>query len=157
VKRYRERYHYVPAWGHNRDDRVTEEPDYLPLPEQREIYANCIRKLHRYQFLLRPAVNEGEIGQAVFPISIRDVDPGHFPERELLEPLYPMLAARSGTHVDVLIQEQDARLKHAPTHPIPIRHRSPAGSSEGTVPERQESTPAPEPPRRIIQRRRLVS
>jgi hypothetical protein len=76
VKRYRERYHYVPAWGHNRDDGVTEEPDYLPLLEQREIYANCIRKLHRYQFLLRPAVNEGEIGQAVFPISIRDVDPG---------------------------------------------------------------------------------
>jgi hypothetical protein len=157
VKRYRERYHYVPAWEQNRDDGVIEEPDYLPLLEQREIYANCIRKLHRYQFLLRPAVNEGEIGQAVFPISIRDVDPGHFPERELLDPLYPLLAARSGTHVDVLIQEQDARLKHAPTHPIPIRHRSPAGSSEGTVPERQESTPAPQPPRRIIQRRRLVS
>jgi hypothetical protein len=168
VKHYRERYHYVPPWGQKRDSGVIEEPQYLPLLEQREIYANCIRKLRQYQFLLRPAVNEGEIGQAVFPLSIRTLDPGQFPDRELLDPLYPSLAARSGTHVDVLLKEQEARLtpRHTPGAPLrqgTVRHRSPAGSSEevnpptGTVPERTPATPAPESPRRTIQRRRLVS
>jgi hypothetical protein len=157
VKRYRERYHYVPPWGQTRDSGITEEPEYLPLLEQREIYANCIRKLRQYQFLLRPAVNEGEIGQAVFPLSIRTLDPGQFPDRELLAPLYPKLAARSGTHVDVLIKEQEARRNSARTHQAPIRHSSPETGSKGAVPERQESAPVPEPPRRTIQRRRLVS
>jgi hypothetical protein len=152
VKNYRTIYARVP-WG-------TDYPvvaQYMPLDQQREVFANRIRNLHQYQFLLRPAVNEGEIGQDVFPLSIRTPDPGQFPDRELLDPLYPMLAARSGTHVDVLIKEQEARLRPAPTQQAPRRQRSPAPESEGAVPERQESTPVPEPPRRTIQRRRLVS
>jgi hypothetical protein len=168
VKHYRLSYHYVPPSERKWDSGVTEEPEYMPLLEQREIYANLIRNLHQYQFLLRPGVSEGEIGQEVFPVSIRTVDPGIFPDRELLEPLYPILAARSGTPVDVLIKEQEARL--TPLHPqgAPMRQgaarrRSPAGSSEevrlpdGRVTDRNPAKPAPETPRRTIQRRRLLS
>jgi hypothetical protein len=115
VKNYRTIYARVP-WG-------TDYPvvaQYMPLDQQREVFANRIRNLHQYQFLLRPAVNEGEIGQDVFPLSIRTPDPGQFPDRELLDPLYPMLAARSGTPVDVLIKEQEARLR-----PGQQQHRTP--------------------------------
>jgi hypothetical protein len=87
VKHIRKTHHYVPPWNHDPDAGVHEEPEYMPLLEQREIYANIIRRLHRYQFLLRPAVNEGTIGHAVYPVSLRTIDPGQFPDRELLEPL----------------------------------------------------------------------
>jgi hypothetical protein len=162
VKHYRKSFHYVPPWNYKRDSGVIDEPQFLPLIEQQELYANMIRKLHQYQFLLKPAVSEGEIGTAVYPISLRTVDPGQFPERDVLEPLYPILAARSGTWVDVLLKEQEARLnpghpQEAPRRPGIPRHRSPKGTSEGTAPAQQEPKPAPEPPRRTIQRRRLVT
>ena len=50
------------------------EPVFLPLEEQTELFAKWIKKLDHFQFLLRPAVAEGHIGQAVVPLSIRDED-----------------------------------------------------------------------------------
>jgi hypothetical protein len=46
---------------------ISEEPVFMPLDEQTELYANRIRKLHQYQFLLRPAANEGTVSTEVFP------------------------------------------------------------------------------------------
>src|ERR671914_516346 len=50
------------------------EPVYMPLEEQTELFAQRIKKLGRFQFLLRPAIAEGHIGSAVLPLTIRDLD-----------------------------------------------------------------------------------
>jgi hypothetical protein len=102
-----------------REWAVQEEPEFMPLHEQRELFAQRLMKLKQFQFLLRPAKSEGEITTDVFPISIRTVDLDqetgklHFPHRELLIELRATLAARSGTPVDVLIKEQEARFAPA--------------------------------------------
>ena len=88
----------------------------MPLEEQTELFANRIRRLNQYHFLLRPAASEGTISTEVFPINILTVthDPKtgalHFPDRELLGELRSILAAKAGTPVQQLLQEQDASL-----------------------------------------------
>jgi hypothetical protein len=144
--------------------RGEEQPvvsQYMPLDLQREQLANRIRNLRRFQFLLRPGVNEGEIGTAVYPVSIKTVDPGQFPDREVLEPLYPILAAGSGTWVDDLIKEREARLtphqpQETPRRQGAPRRRSPEPPREETAPEPQDPEPTPKSLRRTIQRRRLI-
>jgi hypothetical protein len=59
---------------HKRLEVIDEEPEFLPLAEQTELFAQRIKHLGRFQFLFRPAVSEGHIGSEVLPLSIRDLD-----------------------------------------------------------------------------------
>jgi hypothetical protein len=109
---------------------IAERPEFMPLDQQTELFAQTIRKLPQWHFLLRPA-SEGEIGTKVYPISIRsvDLDPvtneHHFPDSQLMERLYPILAAKSGIPITDILQEQEARLaqgitqKSPQTQPLP--------------------------------------
>jgi hypothetical protein len=96
------------------------EPEFMPLEEQRELFAQRIKQLGRFQFLLRPALAEGDIGSAVLPLSIRDVDRDkktgayQFPDPTLIARVRRALAAQSGIPVQTLLQEQENRLRSVP-------------------------------------------
>ena len=91
----------------------------MPLEEQTELFAQQIRGLGRFQFLLRPAIAEGHIGSAVLPLSIRDEDIDkdtgeyQFPDAQLVARLRTALAKQAGIPIARLLQEQDARLPQA--------------------------------------------
>jgi hypothetical protein len=95
---------------------IPEEPQFMPLEEQRELFAQQLRKLPAQQFLLRPAEREGVISTAVYPITIRgvDLDPVtneyHYPDQTLLDTLYPKLAAKDGIPIQDILKEQETRL-----------------------------------------------
>jgi hypothetical protein len=153
--------HYRNVWGRWRQWDVLEvidrEPEYMPLDQQTEIFANRIRSLSQYQFLVRPAVDEGTIDTEVFPFSISMIDPGKFPDQEILTPLRKSLAIKSGRPVAALIKEQEARVRQASvTHAAHPRRRvseQPPRSLDGT--DAPAEQPAEERPRRLLQRRYL--
>jgi hypothetical protein len=47
---------------------VDVEPEFMPLEEQKELFAQRVKRLGLFQFLLRPALSEGKIGTAVLPL-----------------------------------------------------------------------------------------
>jgi hypothetical protein len=114
--------YWRPVYGRN-ERRVygviAEEPEFMNLEEQTELFAQQIKKLGRFQFLLRPAIAEGHIGSAVFPFNIRDLDRDketgeyQFPEAHLMRRLRAALAKHSGIPIARLLQEQDARIPQA--------------------------------------------
>jgi hypothetical protein len=107
---------YGRRFAHSQLEVIAYEPEFMPLEDQTELYANRIRKLHQYQFLLRPAVSEGTISTDVFPINISTVttDPVtgelHFPDRELMQELQSILAAKTGRPIRQLLHEQETAL-----------------------------------------------
>jgi hypothetical protein len=92
---------------------------FMPLEEQTELFAQRIKSLGRFQFLLRPALAEGHIDSAVVPLSIRDLDRDketgeyQFPESDLMVRVRAALAKQSGTPIARLLQEQEHRLPQA--------------------------------------------
>jgi hypothetical protein len=57
--------HWRPVYGRISSREwgvISEEPEFMPLEEQTELFAQRIKKLGRFQFLLRPALSEGHIG-----------------------------------------------------------------------------------------------
>jgi hypothetical protein len=92
------------------------EPEFMPLEEQTELFAQRIKNLGRFQFLLRPAIAEGHVGQAVLPLSIREEDRDkatgeyQFPEAHLMHRLRAALAKQSGMPIQRLLQEQEGRI-----------------------------------------------
>jgi hypothetical protein len=176
--------HYKNVWGSAQDPKggifplyfvIDVEPEFLPLDEQTELFAQQIKKLGRFQFLLRPALAEGHIGSVVLPLTIRheDVDPYtgeyQFPEQPLMVRVRRVLAEKSGTPVKKLLKEQENRLPPVPNHPsfIPAQHgrRRPAAkqpeegsrtqktadsktSSPPAAPRQQQVRPTPMPPTR---------
>jgi len=159
VKHYRKVYVPQPRWAAHRaiDDDPPKEPEYMPLEQQTELFAQRIRRLKQYQFLFRPAVDEGTVGTAVYPISIRTIDTGKFPDQGILQQLRKTLAAKAGIPVDVLIKEQEARLQQPPVaraaHPDHQVREQPLRNSNGT--DAPAAQPAEERPRRLLQRRYL--
>src|SRR5918992_1314440 len=122
VKDYRLVYPPIPPWLRysSRAYEPLEEPVYMPLEEQTELFANRIKKLGRFQFLLRPAIAEGHIGDEVLPMTIRDVDRDkitgeyQFPDQPLVQRVRAALAKQSGTPVKGLLAEQEKRVLPAP-------------------------------------------
>jgi hypothetical protein len=141
---------------------------FMPLEEQTELFAQRIKKLGRFQFLLRPALAEGHIDSAVVPLSIRDLDRDketgeyQFPDAPLLHRLRAALAKQSGIPIARLLQEQEHRLPQAlpeklghliPSQPHQTRsqpnghqaaHRARAtpvasGVRGGTLPQRRDA------------------
>jgi hypothetical protein len=130
---------------------IAEEPVFMPLDEQTELFANRIRRLTQYQFLLRPAVSEGTISTNVYPIDISTVttDPVtgevHFPDRELLHELRSIVAANTGRPVQELLAEQETSLARYTAvvdgrlrHPPPIIRRAAHANRTGV--SRTDST-----------------
>jgi hypothetical protein len=124
---------------------IAERPEFMPLDQQTELFAQRIRKLPQWHFLLRPA-SEGEIGTKVYPITIRGVDQDpvtgehHFPDPQLMERLFPILAEKDGRPITDILKEQEARLNQSAnqkpqrTQPLPDgegRERQPAPLPDG--------------------------
>jgi hypothetical protein len=126
--------HYKNVWGSAQDPKggifplyfvIDVEPEFLPLDEQTELFAQQIKKLGRFQFLLRPALAEGHIGSVVLPLTIRheDVDPYtgqyQFPDNHLIARVRRVLAEKSGIPIQRLLTEQAGRLLPAPVQRTP--------------------------------------
>jgi hypothetical protein len=150
VKHYRQQVGWVnrTQWG-----VVHEEPVFMPLEEQRELFAQQLRKLQQWEFLLRPAESEGSIGTAVYPITIRSVDLDpitneyHFPDPQLMDRLYPLLAAKSGIPVPAILKEQEARLtKGSPQTPSKTQPAAEAGERQPSSLSENGSRPDPAQP-----------
>jgi hypothetical protein len=130
---------------------IDHEPEFLPLEEQKELFAQQVKRLGLFQFLLRPALSEGMIGTTVYPLSIHNVDRDPktgqlaFPEQQVLARIRAILAARSGKPITALLAEQEERLTQRPIQSPPDSKALPAPESE---PERKD------PP---IQRRERAS
>jgi hypothetical protein len=157
---------------------IAEIPEFMPLEEQRELFAQRIKKLGLFQFLLRPALAEGHIGSAVMPLSIRTVDQDketgkyQFPDPDLMARVRAVLAKQSGIPVAQLLKEQEARFPQ----PLPeqvgrlsppqlVRHQAkrqtranpapPVATPE--TPQSVPQTPATLPADRQVQRRHRIS
>jgi hypothetical protein len=117
------------------------EPVFMPLEEQKELFAQRVKRLGLFQFLVRPALSEGKIGTAVYPLSIHTIDrdpiTGHpaFPEQHVLARIRAILAARSGKPIDSLLAEQEARLTQGAIQEPETSRALPAPDSES---ERQD-------------------
>jgi hypothetical protein len=99
--------HYRKVWGNENPPFagyfiLDTEPVFLPLDEQRELFAQRINTQGLFQFLLRPAEREGAVSSSVIPISIASVDRDPktgewlFPDQQVLSRLRPLLAQASG-------------------------------------------------------------
>jgi hypothetical protein len=170
--------HWRPVWGkpHPWSDLeiIDFQPEFMPLAEQTELFAQQIKKLGRFQFLLRPAVAEGHIGSEVLPMTIRDLDRDtetgeyQFPEAPLLRQLRAALAKRVGIPIARLLQEQENRVPQPLPEPIrrltpvqprlrqpqPNEHREqqPTRHDEAAIPQ----TPSvPQPVRKVVRQYRI--
>src|SRR5918996_361830 len=115
---------YGRRYQHSRLEVIDVRLHFMPLEEQTELFAQRIKKLGRFQFLLRPALAEGHIGSEVLPMTIRDLDRDketgeyQFPDIPLLQRLRTALAKQSGTPIAWLLQEQEKRLPQAVPEPV---------------------------------------
>ena len=120
---------------------------FMPLEEQTELFAKRIKKLGRFQFLLRPAIAEGHIGSEVLPLTIRDLDRDketgeyQFPDIPLMQRLRTALARQSGIPIQRLLQEQDARIPQ--TVPELTRRLTPPQPRQPSRQARQQTQPTP--------------
>lgn len=143
------------------------EPEYMPLSEQQELFAQRIKNLPLFEFVIRPAESEGHIGSVVLPLSIRHIDRGNvtgeyqFPDQNLLPRFCSVLAMQSGIPVATVLKEQEQRLLPAAitqgARPKPPQRKSDVqaghGKSQrtGTEPmpadaETPDTSPAQDPP-----------
>jgi hypothetical protein len=112
--------HWRPVYGrltsHSLLEVIAEEPEFMNLEEQTELFAQRIKGLGRFRFLLRTAIAEGHIGSAVVPLSIRheDIDKEtgqyQFPDSDLIHRLRRALAKQSGIPIARLLAEQEKRI-----------------------------------------------
>jgi hypothetical protein len=113
---------------------VDREPEFMPLEEQKELFAQRVKQLGLFHFLLRPALGEGSIGSDVLTLRIHNVDRDRltgqlaFPDQQVLARIRAILAARSGKPIASLLADQEA-------------HRNPKA-----LPERQSGAALPAPP-----------
>jgi hypothetical protein len=95
---------------------IDHEPEFMPLEEQQERFAQRITKQGLFEFLLRPRLREGEVSQEVTPISIANavVNPetgeAQFPDQEAVARFRSLLTTAAGIPIKSLLAAQDARL-----------------------------------------------
>jgi hypothetical protein len=172
VKYWRPVYEPRPSWARSRPQEYEppKEPEFMPLEEQTELFAQRIKGLGRFQFLLRPAIAEGHIGSAVLPLTIRDLDRDketgecQFPEAHLMQRLHAALVKHTGIPLKKLLAEQEQRLPRGtdghlrlPPGTAQRTGRRPApkrAAQAGSMPQSTDATPAT-PPHPIRYRRRL--
>jgi hypothetical protein len=105
---------------------IDQRPEFMPLDQQQEEAAQKIRNLGRYQFLLRPAIAEGQVGSEVIPLRIAAET--SFPDQELLPKVRSSLARMSGKPMP---KEQESR-------PEPL-----LAAAAAPLRRRREATPLP--------------
>jgi hypothetical protein len=164
--------HYRKVWGrvlpHKPVEVIAEEPEFLPLEEQTELFAQRIKQLGRFQFLLRPAIAEGHIGSAVLPLSIKDEDRDRetgeyqFPDASLIARVRAALAKQSGMPVQTLLKEQEQRMLPTPLgrddgRIVPQTKQPVPSTLSARTADNQPMQQQPERPRRPIQRRERES
>jgi hypothetical protein len=108
----------------------------MPLTEQLELFSQKIRNLDRYQFLLRPAIAEGQVGSEVIPIRIAGEE--SFPDQELLSKVRFSLARMSGKPIAAVLNSQESRL-HTPAPAVAV----PSGSGGLAQRPPVKATPPP--------------
>jgi hypothetical protein len=102
---------------------IDHEPEFMPLEEQQERFAQYLTEQGLFEFLLRPAIREGEVSKAVIPISIanldRDPETGEYqyPNSERVARLRRALESQSGIPAATLLKELDA------TFPVQVTHQ----------------------------------
>jgi hypothetical protein len=126
---------------------IDHEPEFMPLEEQQERFAQAITEQGLFEFLLRPAIREGEVSQSVVPITIanldRDADTGvyQFPNYERVSLLRGALEAQSGIPAAAILKELASSLPTArgitsPPQPQVSQPESP--ESTPSLPQRQQ-------------------
>jgi hypothetical protein len=140
----------------------------MRLEEQTELFAQRIKRLGRFQFFLRPAYAEGDLGSEVSLLSIwqedRDKETGvyQFPEAPLIHRLRTALAKQSGIPLKRLLAEQEKRIPPslpATAYPLsppqprqtwpqprrPSRQRKSGSQTSSDFQPRQRTQPQPPP------------
>jgi hypothetical protein len=140
-------------WGRSDDSEPAVEPEFMPLEEQQELFAQRIKGLGRFRFLFRPAVSEGAIGSAVLSLSIRHEDKDseteeyQFPDQHLIQRLRAALAKQSGIPIAKLLTEQEARippsLPETRRHLLPPQPRPTQRTTQPSTNGNQEAVPLP--------------
>jgi hypothetical protein len=136
-------------YPHSRLEVIDVKLHYMPLEEQTELFAQRIKKLGRFQFLLRPAIAEGHIGSAVLPLTIRDLDwdketgEYQFPDSQLMARVRAALARHAGIPIQKLLVEQQKRIP--PSLPERIRPLAPS-QTDGHKPQQPSRDTPPETP-----------
>jgi hypothetical protein len=161
-------------YSHSPLEVIAEQPEFMNLEEQTELFAQRIKNLSRFQFLLRPAIAEGDIGSAVLPLTIRDLDRDketgeyQFPDIPLMQRLHTTLAKHAGIPIQRLLQEQENRVPQVLPEPIRrltpaqprLRQPQPNGHREQQPTRHNKSQapqtpPAPQPVRKVVRQYRI--
>jgi hypothetical protein len=91
------------------------EPEFMPLEEQQELFAQHLTEQGLFEFLCRPAIREGEVSKTVIPISIanldRDEETGEyqFPNYDRVARLRRALESQAGIPAATILQELNAQ------------------------------------------------
>jgi hypothetical protein len=122
------------------------EPEFMSLDDQREEAANRLTELGLFEFMLRPALQEGAVSSEVSQVNLarllQDKATGEFcfPDQAVVAGIRSQLETVSGTPIKTLLAEQDALLARG--H-LPPQARQPANRSPSIPPP---ATPQPTPP-----------
>jgi hypothetical protein len=140
---------------------IDHEPEFMPLEEQQERFAQYLTGQGLFEFLLRPAIREGEVSQSVVPITLanldRDEETGvyQFPNYERVARFRDALASQTGIPAAAILKELDASLPVQRT----VRDSHAPHLREQPPPQREGDgvTPLPQPAYRRHQHRRRIS
>jgi hypothetical protein len=95
---------------------IDHEPEFMPLDEQQERFAQYLTQQRLFEFLCRPAIREGEVSSGVIPVSIANLDwdaetgEYQFPNYERVSLLRGALESQAGIPAAAILKELDASL-----------------------------------------------
>jgi hypothetical protein len=95
---------------------IDHEPEFMALDEQQERFAQRINEQGLFEFLLRPAIREGEVSSSVIPLSIanldRDEETGsyQFPDSDRVARFRAALESQAGIPAATILKELDSSL-----------------------------------------------
>jgi hypothetical protein len=118
VKHIRKHTVFPPRWYGSPQSApiIEEEPMFLSLEEQTELFVQHLTQLGLFQFLCRPATSEGTVSNEVFPLSIAEIDRDavtgdyQYPDLPRISEVRALLAAQSGIPAAAMRNELDAAL-----------------------------------------------
>jgi hypothetical protein len=148
VKHVRKHVVFPPWWYGNTvlNPIIEQEPVFMPLEEQTELFMQRLTQLGVFQFLCRPATSEGAVSNDVFPLSIAEIDRDpvtgdyHYPDLSRISEVRSFLAAQSGIPVATIPKELSM------AHPSEQRDRKRTSSGQPTQQPRQMAPPEPAQP-----------
>ena len=87
------------------------------IDEQALLHSYSFTGLRRYQFWVRPAFNEGIVGNKLYPVSLEGLDRGIYPNEELVQEARMLLMKHFGVPVDEVLREISERARGRKTLP----------------------------------------